>query len=66
MSIFHDWDQMWKCEACVSLKSFCETKYRSSKGFPRVDNSLHPDLKNAFLQLIEEKSTALEDIDELD
>ena len=65
-AFFDDWDRGWKDEARVSLKSFWETKYRSSTGLPQAPNSPEPDLENVFLQWMEEKSTVLEDIDELD
>ena len=66
LAFLDDWDQAWKRQARVSLKSFWETKYRSSIGLPQAPNSPGPDLENLFFQWMEEKETVLEDIDELD
>ena len=65
-AFFDSWDEDWKREARTSLKSFWETKYRSSTGLPQGPASPYLDFENSFLQWIEEKSTVLEDIDELD
>ena len=66
MGVFDDWDPIWKRQARISLKSFWESKYRSSTGLPQPPSPPNPDLENSFLQWMEEKSTVLEDIDELD
>lgn len=35
-AFFDNWDQTWKRQARVSLKSFWETKHRSSIGLPQA------------------------------
>lgn len=67
-AFFEDWDPAWKRDARFRLKQFWEKKYRPSTGLPHPAPVETPDegLENSFLQWMEDKSTVLEDIDELD